>query len=309
MQQKNSFALSTVWNAGREKDGGAVLAQIVALGFQNIELNFQFSVEKLEGVFVFLKTHDVRITGVHNYCPMPDDVAPHEAFPDCYSISSTDESQRRKAVAYTARSIRTANELGARYVVMHSGYVAMPSRMRDIIALAKEGKKNTPAYQSIIKEMQDLRRDSVKEHFDAVATSYAELLAVAEKYNIVLGLENRFYYREIPSPVEAKQLLYYFKGKPLGYWYDVGHAAIQESLGLYDEGAYIEQFKHDLFGVHLHDVIHVRDHNVPGFGEIDFRIFKPFIKEHVYKTIEVHSHQSAEDIRKGVQYLGQIFGS
>jgi sugar phosphate isomerase/epimerase len=303
----NKFSFSTSWNSLKETDGAKILQSIRDLGFMNVELNFQFDRKKLKGVVDFLKTSDMRVTGVHNYCPTPDDVPLPKALPDCYSLAATDEVERKKAVACTRESIVTSRMLGGTYVVVHSGRVTMEMRMRDLINLAKEGKMGTSEFDKIKHAMIAERSEKVKEHFDALATSYSELMPDAVNEGIILGLENRFYVPELPSPDEIEKLLGYFRKQNLRYWHDVGHAVIQESLGFYHPGEYIGRFHHDLFGVHLHDVLNYRDHAMPCTGEVPFIELESFIGEDVVKVIEVHGHQSKDAILAGFEKLCTIF--
>ncbi|MBN1493033.1 MAG: TIM barrel protein [Candidatus Omnitrophica bacterium] len=303
----DKFAFSTSWNTLKERDGAKIVRQIRDLGFVNVELNFQFDREKLKGVFECLQAGEIRITGVHNFCPTPEGVEISKALPDCFSLAAVDENERKRAVECTRASIATTKELGGTYVVIHSGRVEMQSRMRQIINLAKEGKRDSSEFETIKHGMLEERRDKIKEHFDALTTSYSELTKDAMAQDIILGLENRFYVRELPAPDEIETLLKYFRKENLRYWHDVGHAVIQETLGFYGYGEYIERFHRDMFGVHLHDVRHYRDHNMPCLGEVDFIALESFIKDDVVKVIEVHGHQTKDDIRASLEQLNTIF--
>ncbi len=302
-----NFAFSTSWNSLKETDGARILQAIRDMGFVNVELNFQFDRKKLKGVIDFLKTSDMHVTGVHNYCPTPEEVPLPKALPDCFSLASTDEAERKKAVSYTRESMMTTRMLGGTYVVVHSGRVAMESRMRELINLAKAGKMGTHEFEVIKRDMLGERSEKVKEHFDALATSYSELTQDAVRENVILGVENRFYVTELPAPDEIDKLLGYFRKKNVRYWHDIGHAVIQESLGFYRSGEYIERFHRDMYGVHMHDVINFRDHAMPCTGEVPFIELESFINDDVVKVIEVHGHQSAEMILAGLEPLETIF--
>jgi len=41
---------------------------------------------------------------------------------------------------------------------------------------------------------------------------------------VLLGLENRYHDHELPGPDDFKVIFDKFKGAPVGYWHDTGHA-------------------------------------------------------------------------------------
>lgn len=84
---------------------------------------------------------------------------------------------------------------------------------------------------------------------------------------------------------------------------------MQEVLGFYRPYEYIGTFHREMIGIHLHDVIQLRDHYMPGTGELDYRTLRTFIRPQIVKTIEIHGHQTADDIRRGMVVLGELFGN
>ncbi len=55
-----------------------------------------------------------------------------------------------------------------------------------------------------------------------------------------------------------------FKGAPIGYWHDTGHAHANEILGLIPKNSLLQNYADQLIGIHLHDAIGLDDHIPPG---------------------------------------------
>ncbi len=98
------------------------------------------------------------------------------------------------------------------------------------------------------------------------------------KKGVFLGIENRFHFHEIPDFEEIGLILKTFQGAYIRYWHDVGHARVQENLGIIGHNDLLEAYSEKIIGIHLHDVRGLKDHLAPGQGEIDYEEIKPFLK-------------------------------
>src|SRR5512135_3170177 len=163
------FALSTAWNADRGQDGAQIVRDIAALGFQQIELNFSLTEAMVADIRSTAQQLRLSITSLHNYCPIPPGLTRSEALPDCFSMTSLDEQERRAAVAYTKKTIDNARNVNARVVVLHCGRVEMPDRTRELIGLKTQGLDNTP-------EGRDLRDAFIRERRQKSAAYFECLL-------------------------------------------------------------------------------------------------------------------------------------
>ncbi len=186
------FALSTVWNADRWLHGDEIAAEIHRLGFQKIELNFSLTREMVEGVARYARDHRLLITSLHNYCPTPPGLSRQEALPDCFSLSSLDEDERKKAVQYTRATIQTAREVGARCVVLHCGRVEIKDRTRELIGLFNKGLKDSEGYADTVEAFTADREKNKAGYFDRILRSLDELSDTAQENGVWLGIENRF---------------------------------------------------------------------------------------------------------------------
>ena len=138
----------------------------------------------------------------------------------------------------------------------------------------------------------------------AIIKSLETLIESARKLDLKIGLENRYYYREIPSLDDFELIFDHFSSESaLGYWHDLGHAQVSENLGLAKHMDYLTNFGDRLCGIHLHDVINGIDHQAPGVGNLDFDIIKPYLNDNIIKVIEVHHQTTALEIVEGISFL------
>jgi sugar phosphate isomerase/epimerase len=301
------FSFSTAWNADRLLDGEEIVREIVELGLQQIELNFSLTSEMVEAACRFVRIHHLAISSLHNYCPIPQGLTREEALPDCYSLSAIDEDERRRAVACTKITIDTAVRVSARAVVLHTGRVEMPDRTRQLIGLAVQGQKETPAYRAIFDAFVAERSLLKRPYVDQILRSLEELEGYARPKKILLGVENRFYFREIPLVDEYKEIFARFgQDTSIGYWHDVGHATVFERLGLLKPDELLENFGDRLIGMHLHDVKDLVDHQAPFEGDVDFARLKKYIRPDTIKVLEIHRQASAATVKKSVARLSEV---
>ena len=301
------LALSTSWNYSNHNNGAQLLNEIKNLGFEDVELNFGLTASIVDEIISIAQRGEIKVLSVHNYCPIPQGLTQQEALPDCYAMSSLSEEERRAAVKFTKETIDTACRLNAKAVVLHCGRVEIPDRTKDLITCYNSGMKNNSSRYNELKEvMVRERAQNIKPYFENTLKSLEELNRYAESKNIYLGVENRYYYCEIPSLEEIGLILDTFKGSRLCYWHDSGHAQLMENLGFTKHKDYLESYGKSLFGIHLHDIIGARDHQAPKKGTLDFRMFTPFITKDTLKVMEVHRQAGAEDLTQGKLYLESL---
>lgn len=289
--------LSTAWNAFRHEHGAPLIFEIKSLGFQKVELSFNLTPGMVEAIAGLSKTHEIEVASVHNFCPIPEGLKREEALPDYFSLASCDETQRHTAISYTKRSIDTAAALGATAVVLHSGRVEIPDRTAELIHLYDTQGKDAQGFLKLRDSIRQERKLHSGAFFEKALISLDELNRYAEKRDISLGIETRYYYREIPSFEELGIILEKFSHSRIYYWHDTGHAEIREQLGFNRHREYLEAYHSRLIGVHLHDTSGFRDHLAPLKGELDFNWMLPYINnDAVIKIIEAHHPATAQDL-------------
>ncbi|OIO36355.1 MAG: hypothetical protein AUJ74_02620 [Candidatus Omnitrophica bacterium CG1_02_44_16] len=302
------FALSTAWNADRYQNGNSIAREIYSLGLKKLELNFSLTSKMVEEIFNFTRQNGVAITSLHNYCPIPEVMPREKALPDCFSLSSMDEAERKKALEYTKITISTAKKLKAKTVVLHCGRVEIADHTRKLIGLYNQGREKSEEYKQIFNAFIKERKTKSQGYLGQILKSLEVLSSFALKLDIFLGIENRFYYREIPSYEEFDILFDRFKNKNVVYWHDVGHAYILEKLGFMKEMSLLKKFGAHLYGAHLHNIKNLVDHQAPISGDFDFHKLKPYIRSNTIKVIEAHSQAEPESITRSILYLTEALG-
>lgn len=297
------LSLSTSWKSQEVNAGFEILKGILDVGFGAIELDYRITESVFQEIRPSLKRGDLEVTSIHNYFPHPEFIAREKASGDLFFLSSLDKDEREQAVKFTKKTIQIANDLEAKVVILHSGKVEMVDEMDKIFELFENNTINSEEGQQFIKTKLSERESKRQRHLDSVLFALEKINKEAERQNILLGLENRYYYYEIPSFDELEIIFKIFEGSQLCYWHDTGHAHVNEVLSFCQHVDYLKTFSKKLVGMHLHDAQGKEDHFAPGVGEINFEMIKTYLNQDTIQVIEVHSKVSQEDLLKGTAFL------
>lgn len=283
---KENVPLSTLFKNGRE------------LGFARFELNHNVSPE----AFTDLDQNLYHIGSLHDPCPAI--IHAKELDKRDWLVTSVDETLRIKGVDVIKRTIDQAKALCSTLVVIHPGRVVGDHSMDKIIREQyRAGLKDTSEYNDLRLRLMTDRLERGKPHLEALIKSVNELIEFTRDSGIVLGLENRLHYYELPLFEELQTLLTSFSEPWVGWQFDVGHLHIHHTLGLTVFNDWLDQFADRIVGVHLHDVKGIDDHLAPGCGDVDFSKIAIRLPEFAYRTLEVDSKLSKEEIRSGMETL------
>lgn len=303
------ISLSTSFAAGRFDDGEALVEALKAFGVPGIELEYRITEKMFHQMRPALKSGRLSVTSVHNFFPHPAAFARLAPSGDLFSLADTDRERRRLAVAWTQRTIEHANDLEARFVVLHGGRVEITSDLEALHGFLRSGAMETEAAQAFLSTQID-RRDRAKgPHMDALCFSLDRLLETAQRNGVGLALENRFHLHELPGPGDFQFFFEEFRGAPLGYWHDTGHAHAAHRLTLLPPGELPPECGDHLMGVHLHDAQGLDDHLPPGSGEIDFASLKDLVRDDTPLVMELRPGTTNEAVQNGLNHLRRIFAS
>lgn len=299
-QRVYAASISTMWAMRNFHSLGDFMEAARRIGFHQIELNHQVDTPMLEGIS--LDTH--RFSSVHEPCPA--DISVAELKKRDWLISATDESCRLEGVKSIQRSIDLARRLGAGVIVVHSGSVHPDRSYEDQLRLMWDaGQGSSPEYQVLKDTLIKIRRESAPARLEAIKKSLIELLSYTSSTGIRLGLENRYHYLEFPSPDELEILLGLASPERLGFIYDVGHAQALSRLGFYPYDEWLKRFSSRIIEVHLHDVIGLQDHQVPGQGKVDFNLIATYLPKDAFRTLEFQGFHTHEQLMTGMKVLEQ----
>ena len=140
--------------------------EVRALGFEYAELGHGTRLSLLDGVLQAVAAGEIKISSLHNFCPLPLGVM--GSAPDYYLPSSRDENERQSAVRHTLRTIDSATTLGAKVVVLHLGVVPMRDYTMRLLGLSAEGRGGTPKFQRLREKALTVRAKKCQKHLDQV---------------------------------------------------------------------------------------------------------------------------------------------
>jgi len=267
-----------------------------ALGFTRFELNHAVNSAMLQGM------NGYTIVSVHEPCPA--DLSPATLKARNWLISAPDEEHRRQGVAAIRRSIDLAQQLGAPAVIVHPGRVDIDTRAdTQLREWYRQGRRQTSEYRQLQEQLMAARAAQAAQNLRAARRSLVELAEYASVRGVRLGLENRYYYYEIPLPDELEVLLELGDNSVIGFWYDVGHAETLAQLGFHAHEEWLRRFATRIIGVHLHDIIGIDDHQAAGRGQVDWEMVARYLPAAALRTCEFQNFNSAEQVAAGVRHL------
>lgn len=294
------IAISTMWNALKQPDGAALIDELNDLGFNAVELSRHLTRDQIEQLKPYLGR--TKACSIHNFCPILPDHPQSDSESDPIHLSSLDISERKQAVRWTVRTMEMAADLEIPIVVLHLGEVDTYDRSYLMYDFYEYGEREFEAFSDKVSEAMDWRERKQAKHQDAVLFSLDELNEIALRMDIFLAIENRPRYYQIPNFDEVEMFFNVFAGSNMRYWHDVGHAVLQERIGLCWSNRWLEAYKDHLIGVNLHDLKDLEEYHPPSFGDVDFDDVIAELPAGVLKVLEVR-HGTAEEVVEAREFV------
>ncbi len=302
------FSLSTCWNSRRHHDGEKMLQEIKDLGFESVELGHGTKLSLVEGILRAHKSKLIRFSSLHNFCPLPAGVV--DAAPNYFLFSSRNRTERSSAIRHTRQTIDFAKRLEARAVVLHLGCVPMKDHTARLVSLYKKEKKNSEPYADIKVRAVMEREKKIKPFWDSMIATLSPMVEYATQQGILLGVETRYLFEEIPTERELPALFERFEGSNLRYWLDTGHAQSRDFLGFVKFADLLELTGPWRAGWHIHDVIKPdKDHQPVGKGNVDFQMLAPYLAKEAVRVIELSPRTSPEDVVNSRETLEKLISA
>lgn len=280
--------------------------EILALGFDTIEISHGLKVSLLPGIKKAFAAGRVKVSGVHNFCPSPVEVMIDA--PDAYEFTSHRQHERERAMALTLKTIEFGAEFAARYVVLHMGTVPMEKISKELTEMLGNGMQQTEEYVQRKLKLIKVRESMTRLYCGRAREALVTIAAAAEKARVPVAVESRSHYEQVPSEREMVEIMRDFPPPWVGYWHDFGHVQLKANLGLLDHYEWLSTMSPRLLGCHLHDVQWpARDHRVPFQGSVDYDRLLPLVSPRVPIVWELSSSRKAEDIRMALEIWKQKY--
>ena len=291
-------SLSTMWAKGRFSHMAGFIDKAKEIGFTHIEANSSVSPPMLSEL---LKAK-VPISSIHSPCPAK---LSSRGIPiSNLSLSSLNESDRMEAVSFTKRTIDLASSVKAKAIILHMGEVSISLNLEDRLRKLHEGGLTQTKEYNQVKEQLVYQRSSQALHYlDIAKKSLQDISGYSRQKGIILGIETRFNFHEIPNIDEMAELLNNVPDNLVGYWHDVGHAEVQQRLGFSLHEEWLSRFRGRMVGVHLHDVLGISDHHVPGKGNVNWEMVTKYLPPKILKVCEIGEWNTEEQILGVVGFL------
>lgn len=300
-KQLYNIALSTMWHVDQNTSFNQSFMDGRKAGFPRVELNHRVDPE----LFKQWDRNKFYIPTVHDPCPAS--VSGDKIKTDDINISSLNERKRIKGVDLVKQTIETGVLLGSRSVVIHPGMIMCDYDLEtELKKMYENGLKDTAEYDDLKQQMISFRNQAAPPHVEQVLKSLSEIIDFARPTGLEIGLENRFHFYDIPFIDEMQSFLDLCDEDWYGFHYDVGHGQVLGELGFGDHEEWLKRYGKRMIGVHLHDVIGVTDHQLPGRGDVDFAMIAPYIPQTANLTMEVNPKLTIEELKQGLEYLVQF---
>ena len=287
-----------MWAKGRFSRMAGFAAKAKELGFTHIEANASVSSQMLREL---LETA-VPISSIHSPCPTT--LSSRGTPISNLSLSSLDEGERMEAVGFTKQTIDLAASVKAKAIVLHMGEVPIDlSLQARLFKLHNGGHAQTKEYSQAKEELVYQRTSKAPHYLDAARKSLQQIREYSRLKGIMLGLETRFHFNEIPDMGEMAELLGEVPRDLAGYWHDVGHAEVQQRLGFAFHEDWLSRFRGRMVGIHLHDVRGISDHHAPGKGYMDWEMIARYLPQGIVKVCEIGEWNDEEQLQGVVEFL------
>lgn len=305
-QSRNSelarVALSTMWMQHRFVRLADFALAARELGFGGVEVSHIVTGEMIGAADV----STLNIWSVHYPAPVRRSPfgRPAEAL-----LSSADETERRWAVVQGYGSIDLAVAAGARAVCLHLGEVPVARHLEWALEQRfKGGQKGTTAYAEAQRLVEADRQLGAATALAAARHSLDDLASYARPRGIKLGIESRVNHWQIPTFGELGGLLAGSDPNVVGFWYDCGHVQVLHNLGFHRHQDWLDAYGARIVGFHCHDVAGLRDHLLPGLGELDFRAITSVLPDDAVLTCELDWYYTPEEVVEGAAKFAALLG-
>ena len=300
------LAISTMWNALNQPDGASLYDELKDLGFEVIALSRHLTLEQIQQLKpLFRDIGQVPPCVIQNYCPVLPGILQAEAKNDIILLSSLDNDERKEAIRRTVQTMELAVEMEVPTVMLRLGKVDTYDRSSLMTDLYDYGEREFEAFSKKVTEATEWRKRKESKHRDAVLRSLDELNEHALRMELCIAIENQPHYYQIPNFDEVELFFNEFYGSPMHYWHNVGHAVLQEKLGLCWSHEWIDAYSEHIIGTTLYDLQELDPYHPPGTGDITWNTLSAQLPSDAVTVIEIR-HGDAEEVREAREFCESL---
>ena len=327
MADKPVIALSTSYFRQKYSDGYEMMCKCAELGFEYAELGHNTTMNLVEGILKAAGEGVIKISSLHNFCLVPPFASPPA--PNLYSPATPSKAESAQWRRHTLNTLSFAEQVGAGRVVTHAGalsyffinpkYALLREYDRTLAlravaepvgeggeasekSLAGAGEKFASQRARYLEKVKKFVAKAEKKSAKCHEKIFENLKDVDENFkkaNVLLGVENRDGYCELPFDTKFAEFTRGCAEKlsSVRPWIDIGHVMVKAQRGVFDFCEFVEAASRGACGWHLHDCDDcARDHLAIGKGAIDFGFVKKFFdKSSQIFTLELNSRVSEAD--------------
>lgn len=300
----SALGMSTSWNAAAAGSGRQIIDEVTALGFKTLEVDYRVTAEAAMEILGAVRRREISVSSVHNFTPLAPGEKPSSSGGHKLSLTSLDESERQRAVDLTLVSVEFALQLGARALVLHLGETDLGREYaKELSGIVRAKGVSCPEAEGLRERIKAERAGRAAPFVDAGVTSLLDILGTTRNSGLMVCVENRYHYHQIPLPEEVLELKRRIPSPRLCYWHDLGHAHVQEVLGFLPHIDNLRLLRDHIYGMHIHDSVFTSDHKAPGTGEIDFAAILAEVPAGVLKVLELGPSATRSEIASGLALL------
>lgn len=298
------LALSTMYAQQPRFASGEVFAEYAAeAGYDAIEVSHSTPEAKLREI---LGSGILPVASIHQ--PAPHVEVDRGRSNADLNLAATKRSEHARALRHALRSLEWAAEAGASALVVHLGHVegSFAGTTAELYRLFRQHDIRNNRAAEARAEMAQRRADAAPAHLEAARAALEQLVEAARPHGIVIGIENRLEFQQIPLPHESPALMEGFSTDEVGHWHDTGHGEVLDRLGYLPHATWFDELGDRLVGAHVHDVRGVLDHRAPGTAQLDWAMVADGLRSLDTVTLEIDQRETDEDVRAAPAFLRSV---
>lgn len=252
------------------------------------------------GAFAEIATQTgVRIVNIKNGC-LEARTGPRRVVED---LASLDEARRERAVRSTADHVAFAKLLQCRTVVLAGAFAEAPGideRVRHLEGLVDRGETGG----EMLEEIVILTKRNRDRHLERYCRSLHAITRSNPEIHFAMMPAARPH--ELLNTSAIADVFTDVKSSNLHLWFDTGRARAGERLGAEPAVLLLSSFANRIAGFDFHDARGIREHLVPGEGEVDWRVVREHVSRPALRVLDLEAGLGAAMIQNAARILDSM---